>query len=385
MRRVLWLLAGAAALVSTALGAQTLSEEEAELRRLLHLPDHIALPAIPEFNPLTAEKIALGRALFYDTRLSGNQTQSCASCHLPELAFTDGVERSEGSTGQIHPRNSQSLANVAWFSQLTWASQSLITLEEQIHIPIRSDRPVELGVNDANAPEVLARFDDDPEIARLFAEAFPQSETGASFNKISFALASFLRTMTSFGSRADAFEQGDRDALTAEEQLGLALFNGERLECFHCHSGPTLSTAYIDRNSDPASRPFMFFSNGLYNVGNTGDYPAGNQGLFEQTQNRRHRGLFRAPSLRNIALTAPYMHDGSIATLDEIVDHYAAGGRHLTEGPFAGDGRLNPNKSHFVRGFEITPTERAALIAFLESLTDDAFLTRPDLLPPGEE
>ncbi|MFQ6551870.1 MbnH family di-heme enzyme [Aestuariibius insulae] len=376
---------GAMLLLSAAtLTAQT-GAEEAELRGLLHLPDHVELPAIPDYNPLTAEKIALGRELFYDTRLSGNQTQSCASCHLPELAFSDGVARSEGSTGQIHPRNSQSLANVAWFSQLTWASQSLVTLEEQIHIPIRSERPVELGVNDANAAEVLARFDDDPEMARLFRDAFPQSETGASFNKISFALASFLRTMTSFDSRADAFAQGDLSALTEEEQLGLALFNGERLECFHCHSGPTLTTAYMDDTSDPASRPFMFFSNGLYNVGDTGDYPVDNQGLFEQTQNPRHRGLFRAPSLRNIALTAPYMHDGSLATLEEVVDHYAAGGRHLAEGPFAGDGRLNPNKSHFVRGFEISPAERAALIAFLESLTDEAFLVRPDLLPAAGE
>ncbi|MEM8626192.1 MAG: MbnH family di-heme enzyme, partial [Pseudomonadota bacterium] len=352
-----------------------------DLRSMLRLPPHIPLPAIPSENPLTPEKIALGRHLFYDQRLSGNGTQSCASCHFPERAFADGKRRPTGSTGQPHPRNSMALVNLAWLPTLTWASPSLTTLEAQIHIPIRSDRPVELGVNDANAPEVLARFASDPGYQAMFAAAFPNAPE-PSFNKIVFALASFVRTMTSFATPYDRYLAGDETALSPPARQGLALFNGERFECFHCHSGVMLTTAYVDAETDPGARPFHFFSNGLYNVGNTGDYPAHDQGLFEHTQNRRHRGLFRPPTLRNIEVTGPYMHDGSLLTLDAVIDHYAAGGRLIEGGPFAGDGRLHPGKSHFVRGFRATEAERAALRAFLESLTDDTFLEREDLAPP---
>ncbi|MEM6423257.1 MAG: cytochrome c peroxidase, partial [Pseudomonadota bacterium] len=224
-------------------------------------------------------------------------------------------------------------------------------------------------------------FAEDPAYRAMFADAFPESPA-PSFNKIVFALASFVRTMTSFDTPFDRYLAGEETALSAEARQGLALFNGERFECFHCHSGVMLTTAYVDAETDPGARPFHFFSNGLYNVGGTGAYPAHDQGLFEHTQNRRHRGLFRPPTLRNIARTAPYMHDGSLGSLDAVIDHYAAGGRNLTEGPFAGDGRLHPGKSHFVRGFRATPAERAALLAFLESLTDQRFLTREDLAPP---
>ncbi|MEM8790973.1 MAG: MbnH family di-heme enzyme [Pseudomonadota bacterium] len=372
---------GLTIVLACGLGAAASPDRAPDLRALLRLPEHVPLPPIPEKNPLTAEKITLGRHLFYDKRLSGNATQSCAGCHFPELAFADGKRRPKGSTGQPHPRNSMALVNLAWLPTLTWASPSLTTLESQIHIPIRSDRPVELGVNDANAPEVLARFANDPAYRALFAAAFPDAP-GPSFNKIVFALASFVRTMTSFGAPYDRYLAGDEAALSPAARQGLALFNGERFECFHCHSGVTLTTAYVDAGTDPGARPFHFFSNGLYNVGNTGEYPARDQGLFEHTQNRRHRGLFRPPTLRNIAVTAPYMHDGSIRTLDGVIDHYAAGGRLIEEGPLAGDGRLHPGKSHFVRGFRASAEERAALRAFLESLTDETFLGRADLMPP---
>lgn len=355
----------------------------ASLRDLLHLPDGIAAPRIPAFNPLTPGKIALGRQLFYDTNLSANQTQSCASCHIPALAFTDGLPTATGSTGAVHFRNSQSLVNLGWVPHLTWSSHALTTLEEQIHIPLRSDRPVEMGVNDGNAAGVLARFTNDPDYTNLYRAAFPDSPTGPTWNKTVHALASFVRTMTSFSSPVDAYQAGDTTALSPSAIRGLALFNSERLECFHCHSGPTLTTSYIDASTEPGSEPFMFFSNGLYNVGNTGTYPAHDQGLFELTGNPRHRGLFRSPTLRNIALTAPYMHDGSIETLEGVIDHYAAGGRKTLTGPYAGDGRLNPNKSPFIVGFTLTDQERADLVTFLEALTDEEFTDRPDLQPPS--
>jgi cytochrome c peroxidase len=387
MRRLVVALLTGAALVAPVLAHQTAQSpsgtpDNPALRALLHLPPGVPLPRIPVDNPLTAEKIALGRALFYDTRLSANQTQACASCHLQELAFSDGLARPTGSTGHLLPRNAQGLFNLGWLPNYTWASNALVNLEDQIAIPIRAERPVELGVNDGNAAEVLARFAEDPDYVALFAAAWPDSGGEPSWNRIIMALASFMRTMTSFDSRYDRFLAGDETALTAEERQGLALFNSERLECFHCHAGPTLTTAYVDAGDPADHHPFVFFSNGLYNVGNAGTYPAHDRGLYDLTLNRRHMGLFRPPSLRNVAVTAPYMHDGSLATLDAVIDHYAAGGTVSLEGPLAGDGRLMPTKSSFVRGFTLTDAERAALIAFLESLTDETFLIRPDLGPP---
>ena len=349
---------------------------------MLHLPEGVPLPRIPQSNPLTAEKIALGRALFYDNRLSANGTQACASCHLQSLAFTDGLARSTGSTGHLLHRNAQGLFNLGWLPNYTWASNALVTLEDQIAVPLRSERPVELGVNDGNSAEILARFANDPEYLTMFAAAYPDSGAEPSWNRIIGALASFLRTITSFDSPYDRYLGGDVTALTVQQREGLALFNSERLECFHCHSGPNLTTAYVDANSPPDSHPFLFFSNGLYNVGNAGTYPAEDRGLFDLTLNRRHMGLFRPPSLRNVALTAPYMHDGSLASLDDVIDHYAAGGTVIQEGPLAGDGRLIATKSSFVRGFQLSAQERAALIAFLDSLTDESLLTNPDYANP---
>jgi cytochrome c peroxidase len=388
MRRLALAIATGAALVAPVLAHDLVTAptatgpDDPALRALLHLPDGVPLPRIPADNPLTAEKIALGRALFYDTRLSANQTQACASCHLQELAFTDGLARPTGSTGHILPRNAQGLFNLGYLPNYTWASNALVTLEDQIAIPIRAERPVELGVNDGNAAEILARFAEDPDYVGLFTAAWPDSGGEPSWNRIILALASFLRTINSFDSRYDRHLAGEQ-VLTAQELQGLALFNSERLECFHCHSGPTLTTAYVDAGDPPEANPFVFFSNGLYNVGNAGTYPALDRGLYDLTLNRRHMGLFRPPSLRNVALTAPYMQDGSIATLDAVIDHYAAGGTVTPDGPLAGDGRLIPTKSSFVRGFTITNEERAALIAFLNTLTDETLTTRPDLGPPN--
>lgn len=358
--------------------------EASSVRDLLALPERVPLPAIPEYNPLTPEKIALGRRLFYDTRLSANQTQACASCHLQRLAFADGKVVPIGSTGQPHFRNSQGLANVAYAPSLTWASDNLLTLEDQIQVPLRGDNPVELGISDGAQDAVLARFADDPDYAQRFREAFPESPSGPTINKIAFALASFCRALISFDSPYDRYLGGDTSALTEQQRLGLALFNGERFECFHCHGGVLFTTAYRDARTTADTARYPFFNNGLYNVGDTGGYPERDQGLFELTLNPRDRGLFRPPSLRNVALTAPYMHDGSIATLREVVEHYAAGGRLITEGPHAGDGRVNPQKSGLVRGFQATDEEIDAVVAFLEALTDASFTQRSDLSDPFE-
>ena len=388
MKRILLAVLCGAAFVAPLIARQTAAQpaqavvDEPALRVMLHLPESVPLPRIPEGNPLTAEKIALGRALFYDSRLSANLSQACVSCHVQGLAFTDGKARSGGSTGHLLHRNALGLVTLGWLPNYTWASNGLVTLEVQIPVPLRAERPVELGINDGNSAEILARFAGDPAYQAMFAAAYPDSGATPSWNRIIGALASFLRTITSFDSPYDRYLAGDTLALTAQQRAGLALFNSERLECFHCHSGPNLTTAYVDANDPPDSHPFVFFSNGLYNVGNTGAYPAQDRGLYDLTLNRRHMGLFRPPSLRNVAVTAPYMHDGSLATLDAVIDHYAAGGTVIGAGPLAGDGRLIATKSSFVRGFTLTEEERAALIAFLGSLTDQSLLANPAYSDP---
>jgi cytochrome c peroxidase len=353
------------------------------VRELLDLPAHLSEPAIPNHNQLTAEKIALGRHLFYDKRLSANQQQSCGSCHIQGLAFSDGLATAVGSTGEVHPRNSQGLANVAYFSTLTWGNNVLLELEDQIRVPILSDNPIELGVLDGVRDEVLGRFTADESYRAMFLAAFPDSgSTLVTLNKITFALASFCRAMISGDSPYDRYYAGDATALTDQQIRGLRLFNSERFECFHCHSGVNLSISYRDQRTTAGTITYPFFNTGLYNVDGQGSYPLLNQGVYELTQNPNDRGRFRPQSLRNVAVTAPYMHDGSIATLRDVVLHYARGGRLIGSGPNAGDGALNPLKSGLIRGFQATDQEIDDVVAFLESLTDQSFLENPALSDP---
>jgi cytochrome c peroxidase len=352
-----------------------------ELRSVLQVPPHLPMPAIPSFNPPTAEKIELGRFLFYDKKLSANQTQSCASCHEQALAFTDGKQRAVGSTGQVHFRNSQSLANAMYNSSFTWANNGFLWLEDQIIVPLVGDNPVELGITDSVRPEVLQRFANDPLYQELFAKAFPADST-VSLQKIIFALASFCRTIVSGQTPYDRFLQGDETALDEQQKLGLQLFNGEKFECFHCHSGINLTVSHKDGNADPAGVTFSFFNNGLYNLDGQGSYPRSDQGLYDLTGRPSDRGSFRPQSLRNVELTAPYMHDGSIETLEDVIRHYARGGRLISSGPNAGDGKLSPLKSGLIRGFALNPGEMEAVVAFLRSLTDWELLNNPRLSNP---
>ena len=160
----------------------------------------------------------------------------------------------------------------------------------------------------------------------------------------------------------------------------MKLFFSERLECFHCHGGFNFTDSTTHANTDVER--VGYHNTGLYNLGNTGAYPSANTGLFDMTGERRDMGRFKAPSLRNIAVTAPYMHDGSVATLTDVIANYERGGRLIAEGPFAGDGRLSPFKSEFVTGFELSDAERADLLAFLESLTDKTVLSEPRFSDP---
>jgi cytochrome c peroxidase len=372
------------------LGAACGSEPAVPEAWVWELPDTVPEPRVPEDNPMTLEKVELGRFLFYDKRLSGNQTQSCGSCHRQELAFTDGLAQAEGSTGQLHPRGSMSIANSGYAASLTWANNTLVRLERQALVPMFGEEPVELGMANRES-ELLQRLREDERYPEMFAAAFPDENDPISVDSITKALGAFQRRVTSFGSRVDRWQQGDRTALNASEQRGLALFFGgtnaagvqDALECFHCHGGFLFS-----QSSDDAGQVFdqkFFMNNGLYNLDADGSYPPGNQGLYELTGDPTDKGKFKPPSLRNIAVTAPYMHDGSIATLEEVLDHYARGGRLIESGPFAGDGKDNPNKNSLLNGFAMTEQEKQDMLAFLQALTDEDLLNNPAISDPFAE
>jgi cytochrome c peroxidase len=343
------------------------------------LPPGFPLPRVPESNPMTADKVELGRHLFYDKRLSFNNTISCASCHVQALAFSDGRVVGVGASGEPHVRNSQSLTNVAYNATLTWANPNLLTLEQQIVIPMFGEHPIEMGIT-GNEEAVMSRFRSDPQYQAMFAAAYPGQSDPFTWQNVVNALASFTRTLISGDSPFDRYLRGDQTAMSEAAVRGMELFFSERLECHHCHSGFNMSISTVSANSSFDER--MFFNTGLYNVDGHGAYPSENTGVYEITNNPSDMGRFRPPTLRNIELTAPYMHDGSIATLEEVVQFYADGGRVILEGPNAGDGRANPFKSGLVAGFDITPEETADLVAFLKALTDESFITDPSFSDP---
>ena len=344
------------------------------------LPAGFPRPRVPADNPMSDAKVELGRRLFYDKRLSFNQTQSCASCHQQARAFTDGRARAAGSTGQSHPRSSMTLVNVAYVPALTWANPALTQLEAQALVPMFGDNPVELGMK-GREDLLLARLGKVPEYQRLFPAAFPDAKEPFTVTSVVRALASFQRTILSGDSPYDRYYRGtDPDAISASAKRGAELFVSEKFQCFHCHGGLNFANAedFVGKDS-----PHIEYDNtGLYNVQGPTSYPAPNTGLFEFTRRRTDIGKFRVPTLRNIAVTAPYMHDGSIRTLDEVLDHYGDGGRTITGGPNAGVGAANSNKSIFLPGFNATPEERQDLIEFLKSLTDARMLTDSGLSDP---
>lgn len=343
------------------------------------LPAHIAPPTMPTNNPISEQKIRLGRFLFYDLRLSGNKTQSCASCHQQAHAFADENMIAIGSTGEVHPRNSQSLVNIAFNSSLTWSNSTIIDLEKQIAMPLFGQHPIELGINETNRTEVLTRFQQDSNYQKLFESAFPNETNNINFDNIIKALASFVRTLNSYNSPFDRFELGDKTALSNSAQRGMNLFFSERLACSECHHGPDFNQF---KNKSSSQTMANFHNIGLYNLDGLGKYPNKNQGLIEFSNNLEDMGKFKTPTLRNVEHSAPYMHDGSLASLEDVVDFYAAGGRFIGSGEFAGDGRINPFKHPLVKGFALDSQDKKDLVNFLKSLSDTDFLHDPTLSNP---
>lgn len=332
------------------------------------LPAGFPKPTVPADNPISRAKVELGRRLFYDKRLSGNQTSSCASCHDPRRAFTDGRAQAVGSTGERHPRGAMSLVNIGYASTLTWANDLVPTLEKQALLPMFGETPVELGL--AGQEDVmLARLRAEPIYADAFPRAFAGDAEPITLDHVIKAIATFERTILSGSTPYDRFVHGhDPTALDASAQRGRELFFSERCECFHCHGSFNFSDNVT--HAGTVITEIAFHNTALYNVDGRGAYPPPSRGLIDISGKDTDMGRFKAPTLRNIALTAPYMHDGSIATLEGVIDHYARGGRNVESGPAAGDGARSPLKSEFLRGFLVSDAERADLVHFLESLTD---------------
>ncbi|BDC48981.1 hypothetical protein F183_A12970 [Bryobacterales bacterium F-183] len=332
------------------------------------LPPGFPFPNVPADNPMTAEKVELGRHLFYDKRLSRNQTQSCATCHKQEKAFADGRGRGLGSTGELHPRGPMSLINVAYAPVLTWGNPNMRKLESQALVPMFGEHPVELGM-DGQEALLIRRLKAEPRYKKLFAAAFPGEADAYTIGNVTKAIASFERTLLAGDSPYDEYRRGDDpNAISESAKRGEALFFSEELECFHCHGGFTFtgSLDYLGKGMTEVE----FHNTGLYNLKGKFSYPQPNVGVYEFTQQEDDIGKFKAPTLRNIALTAPYMHDGSIATLEDVIEHYKNGGRTIATGPNAGVGFDNPNKSEFIKSFQMTAAEKQDLLAFLRSLTD---------------
>jgi cytochrome c peroxidase len=268
---------------------------------------------VPEENPITAERIDRGRELFFDTRLSRDRTIACASCHDPEKAFTDGRPAPIGVFSRIGRRNAPSLVNRGYGRAFFWDGRAP-TLEEQVLQPIQDPNEMDMTL-----PEVSARV-------------------GLPSEEISRSLASFVRSLLSGDSPFDRYVNGDRLALTSRQQSGLRLFRGKG-NCTACHVGPTFSDERF-HNTGVAWRGGRLLD----------------EGRFEVTAKSEDRGAFKTPTLREIARTAPYMHDGSIATLDEVVDFYDKGGNR------------NPALDPELRPLRLSDDEKKDLVEFLRAL-----------------
>jgi cytochrome c peroxidase len=325
------------------------------------IPEGFPKPLVPSDNPMSTAKVALGKRLFFDVGLSFNQSISCASCHQPQFAFSEPQKTAIGASGQRHRRNTQSLVNVAYNSNLTWAHSGLNQIEQQILIPMFSENPVELGIT-GHESKVLQRFKNQS-YSRLFKHAF--DDGGVDFDKIVKALASYVRSLTSFTSPFDEYAYQSNDAAISDAaKRGMELFFSEKLECFHCHGEFNFTQPSQHENQRLDLQPFH--NTGLYNIDNKGAYPVYDEGLIEATLDPYDMGKFRVPTLRNVEVSAPYMHDGSFATLEEVIEFYAAGGRT--------QGISSPLKSPFLVGFELKSGQKQDLVTFLQSLTDRQFL-----------
>jgi len=304
-------------------------------------------PVIPTNNPLTKEGIALGKKLFFDKILSGNGTQSCATCHDPQKAFTDQNRFSEGIDGSLGKRNSMPLFNLAWnFNErFAWDGNEL-SLERQVLEPVRN--PIEMHSDWKNVAEKLTNHS---EYSTLFLQAFGTAIIDSSL--VAKAISQFERTLISGNSKFDKYLRGET-TLTPQEQNGFNVFMDEaKGDCFHCHGS----------DNNPLWTDNAFHNNGL-------DESFTDLGLGKVSGDPADNGKFKSPSIRNLAFTAPYMHDGRFATLEQVINHYSEG--------LKASSTIDPlMKKVSQGGVGLSPQDKADLKAFLLSLTDDDFINNP--------
>ena len=315
---------------------------------------------IPPDNPTTVEGVELGRLLFWEKALSADSTMSCGTCHMPTFSFAEPTAVSTGITGAQGTRNAMALINMGWAQRFFWDGRAS-TLEEQVLEPI--PHPDEMNLP---WPEAVERLEADPDYAERFKVAFAGEPISA--EAVSKAVSQFLRTMISADSKFDRWRRGQAE-LTDQEFQGYEIFNREGgdpevvtggqfgADCFHCHGEAGLQ--FTD---------YLFHNNGLDS--NFGADP----GLAGLTGVALDSGRFRTPTLRNVTLTAPYMHDGRFQTLEEVIDHYDAGGL-----PSA---TIDPFMKYSSGGLMLQPQQKEALLAFMHTLTDTAFVSNPAFADP---
>jgi cytochrome c peroxidase len=318
----------------------------------------------------------LGKQLFFDSRLSFNNTKSCGSCHDPKFAFSDGYRRSITAEGNNVKHNAPSLINSSFYTYFDWDNPGVTALEKQHERPLFGQHPVEMGAG-GNEAEILLRIKSDSFYKKVFLQTFPNDKYPFRFDNIISAIAAYVKTLNSSNSLYDSFMKGDTSILSISAKEGMRLFFSDQLKCGRCHVPPLFTTTNLTTDTDS-----VYINIGLYNVMDRNKYPENDRGLASFTKKESDDGKFKIPSLRNVTLTSPYMHDGSMNNLEEIIDMYARGGRNIINGPMAGDGKNNGNKDKRITGFTISAKEKKQLIDFLYSLTDSSVLTNPHFQNP---
>jgi len=327
----------------------------------LDIPSHFPDMPIPSDNPMTVEGVELGRKLFYDKQLSRDNSISCGSCHSPESAFSDPNQFSQGVDGKIGKRNSMALINLGWQTSFFWDGRSE-TLEEQILFPVTD--PHEM---DQSWEATISKLSQSTEYNNDFYTVFGVEEFNSSH--VVKAIAQFLRTMISGNSKYDVMykyqnsipltdaEQEIWDEITVEEWAGMdVFFSLSGGDCLHCHDG---ALAQVN----------MFSNNGL-------DFTFDDPGRMLVTGNPNDEGHFKVPTLRNIELSAPYMHDGRFSSLEEVVNHYSFG---VVNSP-----TIDPMMEFASQGgVQLDAQERQLLITFLKTFTDEEFINNPDFQDPN--
>jgi cytochrome c peroxidase len=285
---------------------------------------------VPEDNPITREKVALGERLFHERLLSRDESRTCADCHQPKRAFTDGLAKAVGVYGRQGPRSVPTLVNRAWGESFFWDGR-IATLERQVVQPILAETEMDLTLEEA-----VERLGGKRRYRRDFQRAFGRDPNA---DDLARALAAYVRTILSGDSPFDRYLFGDHEALSEQELAGLKIFRG-KANCTFCHSGPTFTDEEF-HNTGVAWRDSEWLDDGRFTV----------------TQDERDRGKFKTPTLREVGRTGPYMHDGSFATLEDVVNFYSDGNRP------------NPNLDPELRRLNLTGEEKAQLVAFLRALT----------------